>query len=172
MGKNIVLIGFMGTGKSSVGLKLSQRLKRKFIDMDREIEKITGMTVSKIFRVHGETRFRSEEKLLAKKLSQKNDLVIATGGGVVLQEENVKALQENGILICLDTSPEDIFERVSRKKKIRPLIKKNFQLDDIKNMLAEREQFYSCADYRICTSGKELNAIVEEVVRIVRKSAT
>jgi shikimate kinase len=78
MSKNIVLIGFMGTGKSTVGIKLAQRLKRQFVDIDKEIENLNGMSVNDIFRRYGEIRFRSEEKLMAAKLSKRDNLVIAT----------------------------------------------------------------------------------------------
>lgn len=168
MEKNIVLIGFMGTGKSSIGIKLAEKLNMKFVDMDREIEKLTGMTVSELFRRHGEIRFRSEERLMARKLSQQKNLVIATGGGVVLKEENIKVLKENGILICLTADPEDIFERVRRKRANRPLLKKNLQVEDIKNMLKEREPFYAVADFRVNTSGREMDEVVEEIISYIK----
>jgi len=167
--KNIVLIGFMGTGKSSVGMKLAQRLKREFVDMDREIETISGMSINDIFRRHGEIRFRSEERLMARKLSQKRNQVIATGGGFVLLKENMKILGDNGIIICLEADPQDIFARVSRKKGTRPLLKKNFQVEDIRNLLQEREPFYACADIRINTSGKDLEMVIAEIIQILRK---
>ena len=168
MGKNIVLIGFMGTGKSSVGQRLAEKLKMAFIDMDREIEKITGLPINQIFRKHGEIRFRSEEKLLAQKLGHESNLVIATGGGVVLSQENIEALRENGILICLEASPEEILKRVKRKKASRPLIKKEYGEEEIKAMLEEREAFYACTDFRINTNNKEPRAIVEEITRRLR----
>lgn len=170
MAKNIVLIGFMGTGKSSAGSKVAERLKMKFVDMDREIEKVTGLPVSHIFRIHGEIRFRSEERLMARKLGQCNNLVIATGGGSVLYKENIEALRENGLLICLDANPREIFNRVSRKKGTRPLLKKDFKVEDIEEMLKAREEFYSFADYRINTSNKDLYAVVDEIIKIVRQS--
>ena len=92
MGKNIILTGFMGTGKSTVGTKIAERLNRRFVDMDREIEKLTGMTISELFRRYGEGRFRSEEKLMAKKIAVQDDLVVATGGGIVLDQENIELL--------------------------------------------------------------------------------
>ena len=92
MGKNIVLIGFMGTGKSTIGQRLARKLGMIFVDTDREIEKITGMTVAEIFRKHGEKRFRSEEKLLAHKLAQREGLIISCGGGMPLDPENMKVL--------------------------------------------------------------------------------
>lgn len=170
MGKNIVLIGFMGTGKSSVGYKLAQKLKMQFIDMDREVEKITGMSVSDIFRIHGEKRFRSEEELLARKLGKSENTVIATGGGVVLDGKNIESLKKNGILIRLDATPEDIYERVNRKKGIRPLLKKDLKLNDIKIMLQEREGFYACANFRVDTSNKGLIEIIDEIIGYIREN--
>ncbi|MDD2511368.1 MAG: shikimate kinase [Syntrophomonas sp.] len=168
MGKNIVLIGFMGTGKSSVGQRLAEKLKMKFVDMDREIEKITGLPISQLFRKHGEIRFRSEEKLLAQKLSCESNLVIATGGGVVLSQENIEALRENGILICLEASAEEILKRINRKKGSRPLLKKEIGEKDIKLMLEARETFYACTDFRIDTDNKEPRMVVEEITRRLR----
>jgi shikimate kinase len=168
MSKNIVLIGFMGTGKSTVGIKLAQRLKRQFVDIDKEIENLNGMSVNDIFRRYGEIRFRSEEKLMAAKLSKRDNLVIATGGGLVLWPENIAALKENGILICLEADPEDIFGRVSRKKGTRPLLKKNYNVDDIRELLKAREEYYNCADFKVNTSGKDLDMVVNEILHKYR----
>ncbi len=169
MEKNIVLIGFMGTGKSSVGLKLAEKLKMKFVDMDREIEKVTGMSVSQLFRKYGEIRFRSEERLMAQKLSRQRNLVIATGGGVVLEDENIQQLQESGIMICLEASPSDILSRVSRKKGTRPLLKRDLTIEDIENMLQARELMYSCTKYRVNTSNKDLYTVVNEIQKIIKQ---
>ncbi|MEA1961844.1 MAG: shikimate kinase [Bacillota bacterium] len=168
MKNNVVLIGFMGTGKSAIGFRLAQRLKKEFVDMDREIEIVTGMSIPDIFRCYGEVRFRSEESLMAKKLGTRKNLVIATGGGFVLLQENMEALSTNGVLICLDASAEDIFERVNRKKGSRPLLKKGTTLEDIKKLLQEREPYYACADVRVNTSGKDIDQIIREVLEIVR----
>ncbi|MGI5921017.1 MAG: shikimate kinase [Syntrophomonadaceae bacterium] len=171
MGKNIVLLGFMGTGKSSVGYHLAKKLGRRFVDMDREIEKITGMSITDMFKTYGEQRFRSEEELMALKLSRCSDLVIATGGGVVLRAKNITALRENGVLIRLHASPEVIFERVNRKKGVRPLLKKNLTISDIEAMLHSREKYYVCADQVVDTTGKEIGAIVNEIAELFRKDA-
>ncbi|MBO8159255.1 shikimate kinase [Thermosyntropha sp.] len=168
MEKNIVLIGFMGTGKSSIGVKLAEKLNMNFVDMDREIERITGMSVGELFRRHGEIRFRSEERLMAQKLSRRKNLVIATGGGVVLQEQNIALLRENGILICLTAAPEDIFERVKRKRANRPLLKKNLKVEDIDAMLKAREPYYSVADFTVNTSGREIDAVVDDIVNYIK----
>lgn len=169
MGKNIILIGFMGTGKSTVGIKLAERLKMQFIDMDREIEKLTGMSIPMLFKKHGEIRFRSEEQLMSRKLGRRSNLVIATGGGVVLNNENVEVLRESGMLICLDADPQVILARVNRKKGSRPLLKKNLGAEDIEKMLNDREEYYARADYRIDTSGKEMDKIVQEIIQLLKK---
>jgi shikimate kinase len=169
MAKNIVLLGFMGTGKSVIGFFLAKRLKRKYIDMDREIEKIAGMSIADMFRIYGEKRFRSEEELMAYKLGQISDVVISTGGGVVLKESNIRSLRKNGILIRLDAAPEEIFKRVSRKKGSRPMLRNDYSLDHVRKMLTDREEFYSCADITINTSGKEIKDIVDEIIEIMQR---
>lgn len=168
MRKNIVLTGFMGSGKSSVGTKLAERLNRSFVDMDREIEKVCGMSVSDLFRRYGELRFRSEEKLMARKLAGQSGLVIATGGGVVLGEGNLEALRENGVIITLAASPENIYQRVNRKKGSRPLLKKNLTIEDIVEMLASRQALYQQAELIIDTSDKNINEVVEEIISYLR----
>ncbi len=167
MAKNLVLVGFMGTGKSSIGSRLAQRLRMQFLDMDREIEHLLGMPVERIFRVYGEKRFRSEESIMARKLGQRENLVIATGGGVVLNPKNIEALRQNGIVVRLKATPQDILNRVSRKKGTRPLLRKNVKIEQIENMLQEREEFYSLADYSIDTSGRELDDIVNNIINFI-----
>lgn len=169
MAKNVVLVGFMGTGKSSVGSRLAQRLRMQFLDMDREIEHLLGMPVDRIFRVHGEKRFRSEESIMAQKLGQKENLVIATGGGVVMNPKNIEALKQNGIVVRLQASPEDILKRVSRKKGTRPLIKKDVKVEQIVKMLNEREEYYKMADFTIDTSGRDLDDIVNNIINFIIK---
>lgn len=170
MEKNIVLIGFMGTGKTAVGTRLATRLGREFIDTDKEIERITGMSVKDIFHKAGEIRFRSEEALVIKRLTQKNNLVIATGGGAVLNGENIANLREQGVLVCLNADPEDIFRRVSRRKQTRPLLnKKDLSVDDIRKMLEDRAEYYNKADIQITTSGMEPEQIVQEIISRLRE---
>ena len=98
MQNNIILIGFMGSGKSSIGVRLARRLKRTFVDTDREIEKVTGMTVAELFRRHGEVRFRSEEKLMLNKLTSRENLVIAAGGSLTPEEGSREIFGKNSII--------------------------------------------------------------------------
>lgn len=164
MAKNIVLIGFMGSGKTTVGLRLAERLKRTFVDMDHEIETLIGMSVAEIFRHYGEVRFRSEESLMARKLGHREDLVIATGGGAVLCSANVAALRENGVLVYLDADPVDIQARVNRKKGSRPLLRKNVSVADVEELLKVRQPFYACADLKVTTGGKSMNETLDAVI--------
>lgn len=164
MKKNIVLIGFMGTGKTAVGRKLAIRLKRKFIDTDAEIEEVTGKTIARIFAQDGIIRFRSEEALLVNKLAGREGLVIATGGGLVLDPENVRLLKENGVLIALKAAPEVIYHRV-KKKKNRPLLMKGELMATIQSLLKEREGAYDVAEFTVDTGICGMGETVEQIVK-------
>ncbi|MGE5371576.1 MAG: shikimate kinase [Solirubrobacterales bacterium] len=164
MDSNIILIGFMGTGKTAIGTRLADRLKREFVDTDKEIERVTGMSVRDIFLKYGEVRFRSEESVMTRKLSERRNMVVATGGGIVLNRENVEQFRKKGIIICLRANPDEIFRRVSKKRNQRPLLKKNFTVEDIKKMLADRENFYGQADIEIETSGLDPDQLVDIIM--------
>ncbi len=164
MGKNIVLIGFMGTGKSTIGQRLARRLGMVFVDTDREIEAITGMTVAEIFKKHGEKRFRSEEKLLARKLAQKQGLIISCGGGMPLDPENMELLGANGIIVRLKADPLDVWARVMKKRRVRPLIGRNLTLEGLKAMMAERERYYQCAHFTVDTSADGIEEAVNKII--------
>ncbi|OPY57863.1 MAG: Shikimate kinase [Pelotomaculum sp. PtaU1.Bin035] len=167
--KNIVLIGFMGTGKTAIGRRLALRLNRKFIDTDLEIENITGKTVAQIFARHGMIRFRSEESLLVQKLARQEGMVISTGGGMVLNPENVRLLKENGILIGLEASPEVIFKRI-RNKKSRPLLMKGGNMmEQIEGLLKERGGAYDVAEYAVDTGAFPLEESVEKIIQYLKE---
>ena len=153
MRENLVLIGFMGTGKTSLGKLLANRLGRGFVDLDKKIERDAGMTIPKIFELHGEKYFRELEKKAVREVSERKNLVIATGGGTVKDAENVRLLKNSGVMICLTTDPEEIFRRTERCGE-RPVLDGGGEkrLETIKKLLAEREIFYSQADYTIDTT--------------------
>jgi shikimate kinase len=157
------MIGFMGTGKTVVGRRLAALLKKRFIDTDTEIERITEKTIVQIFAQDGAVRFRSEESLLVKKLEDQDNLVISTGGGIVLNPENVVSLKKNGILIALNAPPEVIYQRV-RHKRSRPLLNKGDALIKIKELFAEREYAYDVAEYRVETGDKQVDEVVQEII--------
>ncbi|MBE3588665.1 MAG: shikimate kinase [Thermoanaerobacteraceae bacterium] len=167
--KNIVLIGFMGTGKSTVGRRLAARLGREFVDTDEEIERVTGKTIPQLFARDGEIRFRSEEALVVKKVAARQDLVVATGGGVVLNPENVRVLRENGVLIGLTAGPEVIYQRVKRKRN-RPLLNgPGDTLDRIRELLAAREKAYAVADFTVDTGRHDLEEVVKMIVEYLKE---
>ena len=109
MKDNVILTGFMGTGKSSLGKMLATRLGRPFVDIDNKIEDEAQLSIPKIFERYGEAHFRELEKSAVKELCEKRGLVIATGGGTVKDEENLRLLKNSGVVICLTTSPEEIY---------------------------------------------------------------
>ena len=160
--KNIVLIGFMATGKTVIGRKLAGLLKREFVDTDAAIEKLTGKSVSQIFAAEGEARFRLEEEHLVQKLSSRDNLVIATGGGLVLNPENLRLLKKNGVLIALTASPEVIHARVKRNKN-RPLLAEGDLLSRIKELMQQRKHAYAAAEITIDTGKHSLDDAVKQI---------
>jgi shikimate kinase len=168
MKKNIVLIGFMGTGKSSLGRQLARRLGYRFVDTDSAIEEVTGKTVEQIFRRDGEIRFRSEENLLARKLAGQSGLVIATGGGMVLNRENVELLKQNGVLIKLTAEPEVILQRVKNKKR-RPLLRRGDLRENVLRLLREREGYYDVAEFAVNTGKLSFGEAINEMYRYIKR---
>ncbi|TLM98589.1 shikimate kinase [bacterium] len=164
---NLVLTGFMGTGKTTVGKRVARELGMKFVDTDKEIEKITGLTVSEIFSGYGEVRFRSEELAAVRRLAQGDNQVIATGGGVVLNRENMTLLRANGVVVCLMATPEVIYERVRRKRN-RPLLATADPEATINKLLQERDSYYRAADGVVDTSGKSPEKVRDEIIAIFK----
>src|SRR4030042_3979481 len=111
--KNIILTGFMGTGKTAVGEELARLLDVKLIDVDTEIEKSEDMTINDIFKQFGESRFREIETEMIRKLSENKNSIISTGGGAVLKQENMDIMRSNGVIVCLMATPETVLKRKS-----------------------------------------------------------
>lgn len=153
MKENIVLIGFMGVGKTSLGRLLAARLGRPFVDLDEKIESDAGMTIPEIFERHGESYFRELEKIAVRETAARKNIVIATGGGTVKDAENVRLLKSSGVLICLTTDPKEILRRTERKGE-RPVLDGGGEerLSTIVKLLEERQQFYAQADYQVDTT--------------------
>lgn len=159
--ENIVLIGFMGTGKTSVGKRLAKHLNWDFLDTDLAIEEISGASVSEIFRKHGETRFRSEETVLMKRLRERKKMVIATGGGAPLNPENWEALSETGIIISLFAPIDTILERIGNKND-RPLLREG--RDEAQKLWLSRQPIYNQADLVIDTTELDIDEVVNEIL--------
>lgn len=164
---NIVLIGFMGTGKTTVGRLLAQRTGRTFVDLDEEIERSAGLPVSAIFAQYGEAFFRDQERQIIKQLSDRNDRVIATGGGAVLCEENVSNLRQCGLVIALQCQPDIIAKRIAGDPAVRPLVKQENSLQIITGLLQERRSRYEAANFTIDTSWITASEVVGKLENLI-----
>ncbi len=161
--KNIVLTGFMGTGKTEAGRILSQRLGYALVDADTEIEKEQGMAITEIFKQYGEPKFREIESDVIRRLSEMEDTVISTGGGAVLRQENMDNLRKKSVIVCLTASPETILKRTSNNND-RPLLQVEDPLQKIKELLEFRKPYYEKADIMIDTEGKSPLQVAEEII--------
>jgi shikimate kinase len=153
--ENVVLIGFMGSGKTVIGRHVARLLKYQFVDMDEEMQQVTGMTLAALFKKHGEIRFRSEEELMAKKLAARRGLVIASGGSLIPEKEPLTLLKEHGWFVLLQAEADVILERISRKKNRanRPLLTGKPSLEQVQELLLKREQQYlELADFALNTT--------------------
>ncbi len=165
---NIVLTGFMGVGKSAVGREVAARLQRTFIDMDETIEQQAGMSISDIFARHGEDVFRAMETALLRELTQRQGLVIATGGGTLIPAENRVMATRSSLVICLTAGMDTILERVQADES-RPLLAGNNRSDRIKTLLAQRAAAYDEIPYQIDTTGRSIAEVADEVIALVER---
>ncbi len=163
--RHVVLIGFMGCGKSTVGIRLSYRLRRVVEDTDKRIEKEQKMTVSDIFAEHGEAYFRDlETELLTRMCEEKSFKIISTGGGLPLREENRKLLHKLGKVIYLRVTPETVYGRL-KNDTTRPLLQGDNPLAKIQELMAQRRDIYeSAADVIIDVDDKKMEQILVEIM--------
>jgi shikimate kinase len=166
---NIILTGFMGTGKSSVGQKVAQRLNKRFVDTDVVIATETGKTIAAIFAEQGEAHFRALERAAIARVSEAQDIVVATGGGAMVNEDNARRLKESGMVICLTAAPDVIWARVQNNAD-RPLLQGENPLDKIRLLLASRAEAYAKADLTIDTSTLSIDEVVETICSQVKTS--
>jgi shikimate kinase len=161
--KNIALTGFMGAGKSEVGRALARKLGYSFLDIDSEIEKSCGMKINDIFKTHGESAFRDMESEAIGSAAEGDRLVIATGGGAVLRQENMDSLRKKGVIVCLKASPRTIMHRI-RGNKDRPLLNVEDPLARVRELLAARQPYYDKADIIVDTENKSPLQIADEII--------
>ena len=161
--KNLAMVGFMGTGKSTIGWLVAQELGFEFVDTDHLIEHRLGVSISDVFARHGEAVFRKFERAVVLELESRHNLVIATGGGLVTNPENVASLKNHALVICLWATPEDILERV-RSHNHRPLLQTAHPLEKIRELLAVREPFYRQADVLIHTGMRSAREVTQQVM--------
>ena len=167
MRENIIITGFMGTGKSIVAEELARKLKMEFIDMDQIIEEVQGMSISDIFDRYGEKYFREQENKLVKELSRKENIVIATGGGTLLSSDNTRILSQKGNVICLYADPQVIYNRVKRKNG-RPLLNGEKILDKINHLLKERKKIYDNIKWKIDTTNFTTQKVVDKIINLLK----
>ncbi len=161
---NIILIGPMGSGKSTIGQLLANRLNRDFYDSDHYIEEKTGVDIPRIFDIEGEEGFRLRETKALKELSSKKNLVLATGGGSVIKPENQKLLKASGFIIFLDTTVNQQLERLKHDKR-RPLLQTENPRERLESLLQQRKPIYlKLADLRIPTDRKFARKVVAEII--------
>jgi len=164
--KNIVLIGFMGSGKSMVSKRLGVLLSREIFSTDKMIEEEEGRSVSSIFEESGEEYFRTKEKEAVGKVSKLKGVILDCGGGIVLDQANIDKLKENGYLIYLSATPEFIYEQVKHKKN-RPLLDVDDPKAKIKELLELRKAQYAQADQTVISDGKTIEQICDHIMEIL-----
>jgi len=160
---NIVLTGFMGTGKSAVGKLLAARLAWRFVDLDAMIETEAGMSIAEIFARDGEARFRDREARSVVAASGFERAVVSCGGGVVLRAENMDAFERHGVVVCLTASPEAVFERIKNDRH-RPLLAVADPLVRIRELMTVRAPFYRRCHAAIDTSVLSIEDVAEKIL--------
>jgi shikimate kinase len=162
--KNIVLIGFMGSGKTSMGRFLSRELNYDFFDTDKEMESVTGLKVNQIVKKYGKIRFASEEKLIVKKLAIMENTVIATGGSFIDNEENISTLKGCSTFIFLDVDDDVIIERL-RRRKVRPFEEKGSLKELVPKIYGKRRPVYEkYADITVNTTDLTMEETAKEIL--------
>ena len=165
---NIVLIGFMGAGKSTVSAYLNKEYGMEVIEMDQVIAEREKMSISDIFAVHGEEYFRNLETELLREMQNRKGVVISCGGGVPMRDENVVEMKKNGKVILLTAAPETILDRVKNNHD-RPLLENNKNVDFISELMEKRRSKYeAAADIIIRTDGKSAFQICEEIIHLAK----
>ncbi|MCD6567898.1 MAG: 3-dehydroquinate synthase [Dehalococcoidia bacterium] len=178
--KNIIIIGFSGTGKSQAAREVAKRLNWNFIDTDDEIVKRAGKPVTDIFRDGGEDSFRDLERQVIAETSLQEQAVIAVGGGAIVDLQNYESLARSGIIICLEAKAETIYRRLFQgdaygaENEVRPLLDDDNPLDRISHLKASRQFAYAGADWTIHTDGLSISEVADEIIRsrrLIRRCA-
>ena len=166
--QNLYLIGFMGSGKSTIATKLETMFQLKRVEMDQQIQELHGMTIAEMFEAYGEGYFRRAETRFLEDIQETQNVVVSCGGGVVMKEENVACMKASGKIVLLTAKPETILERVKYDEN-RPLLKGRKNVEDIQKLMeARREKYEAAADYCVSTDGKSAEQIAEEIMKLIK----
>jgi len=165
MKTNVALIGFMGVGKTAVGEALTKKLNKEFVELDSLIERKAGKSIPEIFQQDGEIAFRELEIEVTKEISKGKNLIIACGGGIVLNKINIDRLRNESIIVYLTASPRVILKRVLNNGEERPLLKTPDKALEIQELLRFRKPFYErAADIKINTSKLDIDSVAEQII--------
>ena len=160
---SIFLIGLMGAGKTSVGKLLARRLSKVFLDLDHEVERVTGVRIPVIFEIEGEAGFRGRESRMLSDLTSRANIVLATGGGAILSEENRRLLSQKGVVVYLRATPEDLWHR-TRHDRNRPLLQTPNPLGKLHELFAQRDPLYrAIADVVVDTGNQSLSSLAHRL---------
>lgn len=160
---NIFLVGLMASGKTTLGRILAKHLNKEFIDCDLEIEEQMGVSIGTMFDIEGEEKFRIRESDILGRLVRRRNVVLATGGGAVLSENNRRLLRDNGLVVFLDPSLEEIVDRL-KEDKIRPLLQCSDKLEILKRIAQQRKDLYAeCSHLRIDTTQQSVAQILTAI---------
>ena len=166
---NIVLTGYMASGKTAVGTYLSTLCGLDFVDTDAQVEEKCGMSISKIFEISGEQYFRTIENEVIKEVSKYDGVLISTGGGAVLNTENVAVLRENGVIVNLEPEEDVIKERLLGGDSTRPLVKDSSMAEIIERFKRRKPYYDNCDVKIIVTKDKGIKAVAEEILRVLEE---
>ena len=165
-GRSLYLVGMMGSGKTSTGRPLAERLGYGFVDADAVIEQAAGCSIPDIFDRDGEAGFRSLESQVLSAISQRHSLVVATGGGVVTQPENWGMLH-SGIVIWLDVVPDQLLQRLNADSTVRPLLQTDDPEAALNTLLNERRPLYAEADLTVVINDETPEAVADGILQLV-----
>ena len=166
MKQHIYLIGFMGTGKTTISHKLQQLTQAEEIDMDVWIVEKNGMSINDMFEKYGETYFRDRETDAVREIADYAPAIVSCGGGAVLRDENTQMMKETGKIVLLTATPETIYERVKNSTD-RPLLNGNMNVEHIASLMEKRRELYA-NDIKVATDGKTPDEIAEEILKITQ----
>jgi shikimate kinase len=164
---NIILTGFMGTGKTVVGRRIAEALRTSFVDSDHLVEKKVGHSIRTIFETLGEAKFRQMESGVLKELAQLDKTVIAVGGGALLRPENRETLQKNGIFVCLSARTNTLLDRL-KDDVTRPLLAGENPEARIERLMNERQSIYALCEIQIDTNDQTIDQVADAIIQAVK----